>query len=230
MARTILVCGYGPGISEGVARTFGAEGFQVALVARNEERVQAGARALTEAGITAKGFACDLGDTAAVAALIPRVSAALGPITVIHWNAYAWNAGDLVTSDVSELRNSFDVSVTGLVVAAQKALPEMKAQKDAAILITGGGLGLHESSVDTLAVQWNAMGIAIAKSAQHKLTGLLHQRLKSDGVYVGEVVVLGTVKGTAFDQGQGGLDPVAIGKKFWEMYQGRAEASARFGG
>lgn len=31
---------------------------------------------------------------------------------------------DLLTSDVSELRASFDVSVTGLVVAVQKALPD----------------------------------------------------------------------------------------------------------
>ncbi|HEX7670382.1 MAG TPA: hypothetical protein VF395_12390 [Polyangiaceae bacterium] len=35
MAKTIVVCGYGPGISSAVAEKFGAEGFSVALAARN---------------------------------------------------------------------------------------------------------------------------------------------------------------------------------------------------
>jgi NAD(P)-dependent dehydrogenase (short-subunit alcohol dehydrogenase family) len=38
MSKTILIAGYGPGISDAVARKFGAEGFAVALAARNEAR------------------------------------------------------------------------------------------------------------------------------------------------------------------------------------------------
>jgi NAD(P)-dependent dehydrogenase (short-subunit alcohol dehydrogenase family) len=34
MAKTILVAGYGPGISTAVAEKFGGEGFQVGLVAK----------------------------------------------------------------------------------------------------------------------------------------------------------------------------------------------------
>jgi NADP-dependent 3-hydroxy acid dehydrogenase YdfG len=230
MASTILVCGYGPGISEGVARKFGAQGFQVALVARSDERVQKGAQALTEAGITAKGFACDLGDTSAVAALIERVRSALGPITVLHWNAYAGFAGDLTTADVADMYKALDVSVAGLVVAAQKALPDLKSQKDGAILVTGGGLAFYDPKVDAMAVSWNAMGLALSKAAQHKLVGLLHQKLKGDGVYVGEVVVLGMVKGTAFDQGAATLEPSAIADRFWQIYQGRTEITVNFTG
>ena len=40
MQRTIVVCGYGPGISDAVANKFGGEGFQVALVARNAEKLE----------------------------------------------------------------------------------------------------------------------------------------------------------------------------------------------
>jgi hypothetical protein len=49
-------------------------------------------------------------------------------------------------------------------------------------------------------------------------------------VYVGEVVVLGTVKGTAFDRGQGTLEASAIAEKFWELHQGRAVATVNFTG
>ena len=43
MSKTIVVVGFGPGISNAVAEKFGAEGFSVALVARSQERLDAGA-------------------------------------------------------------------------------------------------------------------------------------------------------------------------------------------
>jgi hypothetical protein len=74
------------------------------------------------------------------------------------------------------------------------------------------------------------MGVAVSKAAQHKLVGLLHQKLKGDGVYVGEVVVLGMVKGTAFDQGNATLEPSAIADRFWQIYQGRTDITVNFPG
>lgn len=227
MARTIVVCGYGPGISDGVARRFGAEGFRVALVARGEEKLERGASALREAGIEARGFPCDLGDPEAVRAMIAAVREALGPITVVHWNAYAGLAGDVLSAEPEALRTVYDVGVTGLVVAVQEALPDLKAQDGAAVLLTGGGFAFYDPKVDAMAVQYRAMGLAIAKAAQHKLAGLLHARLATEGVFVGEVIVLGMVKGTAFDSGHASLEPSAIGAKFWELYRARSAPSTQ---
>ena len=230
MKRTILVCGHGPGISDSVARKFGAEGFQVAIVARSADRLEIAAKALTDKGITAKAFTCDLGDMAAVTKLVADVRAALGPITVLHWNAYIFSAGNLLTDSVDDLRKIMDVNVYGIIAATQQALPDMKSQKDAAVLVTGGGFAFYDPKVDAMAVEFNAMGIAVGKAAQHKLAGVLHEKLKADGIYVGEVVVLGSVKGTAFDRGQATLEPSAIADKFWSMYQSRSEATATYSG
>lgn len=229
MTGTVVICGYGPGISNAVARRFGAEGFSVALVARNEDRVQKGAEALSEAGTKAKGFCCDLGDPVAVQKTIADIRGALGPITVIHWNAYAGLAGDLTSCDVAELRKVFDVGVTGLVVAVQAALPDLESQEGAAVLVTGGGFAFYEEQVDSVIVQYGAMGLGIAKAAQHKLVGMLNKKLANDGIYVGEVVVLGMVKGTAFDSGQATIDPADVAAKFWDLYQSRSDTWANFG-
>ncbi len=227
MKRTIIVCGHGPGISDAVARKFGREGLAVAIVARNAERLSAAAASLAEAGITAKGFACDLADAEAVRGLVRDVRASLGPIGVVHWNPYGGGAGDLTTAPAAELRACVDVAVGGLVAAVQEALPDLKDAKGA-VLVTGGGLAYYDPKIDAMAVQWRAMGLAIGKAAQHKAVGLLHQRLAAEGVYVGEIVVLGQVKGTAFDGGQATLEPGAIADKFWELYQSRAQASVNF--
>ncbi|MFY0566923.1 SDR family NAD(P)-dependent oxidoreductase [Archangium lansingense] len=227
MKRTIVVCGHGPGISDAVARRFGKEGFAVALVARNAERLKASAEALSAAGITARAFPCDLAEPQSVRSLIRDVRASLGPIAVLHWNAYSPGAGDLTASPVEELNGPLGVSVLGLVAGVQEALPDLKKEKGA-VLVTGGGLAYYDPKVDAMAVSWNAMGLAVAKAAQHKTVGLLHQKLSGEGVYVGEVVVLGLVKGTAFDSGHATLEPSAIAEKFWELHQGRKSASVNF--
>lgn len=230
MAKTLVVAGYGPGISEGVARKFGAQGFQVAIVARNKEKVEAAAQSLRDAQIKAQAFTADLGDPAAVEKLIADVHSSLGPITVLHWNAYVGGAGDLLTASAAELHKVFDVSVTGLIVATQKALPDLKAAgKDGALLVTGGGFAFYDPGADGAAVNFNSMGLAIAKAAQHKTVGLLQQKLKADDIYVGEVVVTGLVKKTAFDFGNANLEGSQVGDKFWELYSGRKEASIVFG-
>jgi short-subunit dehydrogenase len=224
MTKTLLVCGYGSGISDAVARKFGADGFSVALVARSEDKLTAAAKTLTDAGVKAQGFVCDLSDTKAVAGLVEKVRAALGPITVIHWNAYAGTAGDLTTASVAEIHASLDVGVTSLIVATQAALPDLRAQKGA-VLVTGGGLSTYDEKVDAMAVSWNAMGLALAKAAQHKAAGLLHAKLAPEGVYVGEVVVMGSVKGTAFDQGGSTLEASSIADAFHALYTKRDVAT-----
>lgn len=229
MSRTILICGHGPGISDAVARKFGGEGFRVALVARNAERLSASAKSLTEAGIVAEPFPCDLGNTDAIAGLVADVRAKLGPLTVIHWNAYVGGAGDLTSCDLAELRTVLDVGVFGPIAAVQAALPDLRTQPDAAVLVTGGGFGSFSEQVDRMVVQWNVMGLALSKSAQRKLTSLLHQKLAGDGIYVGEVVVMGMVKGTAFDHGNATLSPADIADEFWRIYRGRSELSVNFG-
>jgi NAD(P)-dependent dehydrogenase (short-subunit alcohol dehydrogenase family) len=227
MKRTIIVCGHGPGISDAVARKFGREGLSVAVVARNAERLKGAAAALAGEGITAQAFPCDLGNPDAVRALVREVRATLGPIGVVHWNAYGGGAGDLTTAPTEELRAVLDVALHGLIAAVQESLPDLKAEKGA-VLVTGGGLAFYDPKIDAMAVGWRAMGLAIGKAAQHKAVGLLHASLAGEGVYVGEVVVLGAVKGTAFDAGQATLEASAIADKFWDIYQQRTEGSVNF--
>ncbi|HEY0250710.1 MAG TPA: SDR family NAD(P)-dependent oxidoreductase [Kofleriaceae bacterium] len=229
MKSVILVCGHGPGISDAVARKFGGAGHSVALVARNADRVHAAATTLGAAGIDAKGFACDLSHPAAVEELVTNVKKELGPIAVVHYNAYGGGGFDLLSATPDELRGAFDVSVTGLVTVVRAARTDLEAAKGA-VLVTGGGFAFYEPKIDAMAVQFKSAGVALGKAAQHKTVGLLSAALKPAGVYVGEVVVMGVVKGTAFDQGNSGtLEPGAIADKFYEMAQQRGELTTNFG-
>jgi NAD(P)-dependent dehydrogenase (short-subunit alcohol dehydrogenase family) len=213
MSKTIVVVGFGPGISTAVAERFGAEGFSVALVARNKERLAAGVAALKAKGIAAAAFEADAGDPGAVGAAIAKARAALGAITIVQWNAYGGaDVGDLLTAEPGSVRGVFDVAVVGLIAAVQAALP---------------AFGEVNPQVDAYAVSLKAMGLALANGAKNKLVGLLSERLKGDGVYVGEVMVAGTVKSATSDGSRPTIEPSAIADQFWALYRARGEVRAR---
>jgi NAD(P)-dependent dehydrogenase (short-subunit alcohol dehydrogenase family) len=229
MSKTIIVCGYGPGISKAVAEKFGAEGFSVALVGRNADKLGAGVKALEAKGVKAAAITADFGDPASAREAVKKARAALGPITALEWSAYDGGAGDLMTSDSAAIRRSFDVGVTGFLATVQEALSDLRKEKDAAVLVTNGGLGYVDAKVDAVGVQWNAMGLSVVNAAKNKLIGLLSQKLAPDKVYVGQVMVLGSVKGTAFDDGHATIDPAAVAGKFWDLYKARGEIRAEIG-
>jgi NAD(P)-dependent dehydrogenase (short-subunit alcohol dehydrogenase family) len=225
MSKTIVICGYGPGISAAVAQRFGREGFQIALIARNEQRLAAGVAALEAGGTRAAAFRADLGQVAEVERALEAVRAALPPITVLHWNAYTTSAGDLLAVDAAAARAIFDVPVVGLLAAVKCALRDLERARDGALLVTNGGFGLNDATMDELAVTFNAMGLAVANAAKRKLVGMLAQKLRPRGVYVGEVMVLGSVKGSAWDNGTATLEAATIADAFYDLYVSRSELS-----
>ncbi|HLK39161.1 MAG TPA: SDR family NAD(P)-dependent oxidoreductase [Polyangiaceae bacterium] len=228
MKKTIAVVGFGPGISSAVAHRFGSAGFAVALVGRNEERLAAGVKSLRAQGIDGGGFVADAGDPGAIRGAIAEARASLGPVHVIHWNAYGGpDVPDLLTVDPVSLRGVLDIAVVGLLTAVQEALPDLKSATDGAVLVTNGAFGEIDARVDQLAVLVKAAALALSNGAKHKFVGLLAERLKGEGVFVGEVMVAGTVKGTPWDRGQANLEAAAIADKFWELYQTRSNVRAR---
>jgi hypothetical protein len=54
-------------------------------------------------------------------------------------------------------------------------------------------------------------------------------KLQPLGVYVGEVVVMQRVKGTASDKGSATLEASKVADRFWEIYSSRGPASVTVG-
>jgi NADP-dependent 3-hydroxy acid dehydrogenase YdfG len=229
MPKTIMVCGYGPGISKAVAEKFGAEGFSVALVGRSADKLAVGVKALEAKGVKAAAVTADFGDPATAREAVKKTRAALGPVTVLQWSAYDGGAGDLTTADAAAIRRGLDVGITGFLATVQEALPDLRKEKDAAVLVTNGGLGYIDAKVDAGGVQFNAMGLSVVNAAKNKLVGLLSQKLASDKIYVGQLTVLGAVKGGLFDDGRATLEAATIAGKFWDLYKARAEVRAEIG-
>ena len=231
MAKTIIVFGYGPGISHGVAEKFGQEGFNVALVGRTQSKLDEGVKSLVAKGIKAQAFTADLNDPAATKQVVGRVREALGPIHTIEWTAYSLGAGNLLTAKPEEVSAVINIATNSLLAAVQASLADLKAEKGA-VLITNGGFAYNDPTIDSLLVKLDSAALGLANAAKHKLAGILHQQLKDEGVYVGEIVITGTVKGTAWDNGRNPttLEPATLGAVYWDFAQKRADWSIKYPG
>lgn len=224
MAKSIVIVGYGPGISAAVADKFGTEGFSVALIGRNADRLIEGVQTLQAMGISATFCVADAGDALA----IQTVRALLGPIAVVHWNAFGGHdCGDLVSSDLQAIARLFDLPVMGLLAATQEAFPDLKSSAEGALLVTNGALGDIAQRTDALAAAYGLMGVGLANAAKAKLVGLLAERLRADGIYVGEVTVDGAIKGTAWGTGEDAIEPSAVADLFWNLYRRRNAVRGR---
>ena len=107
----------------------------------------------------------------------------------------------------------------------KNALPDLERAKDGALLVTNGGFGLNDPAIDERAVAFGAMGLALANAAKRKLVGMLAHKLKPHGVYVGEIMVLGSVKGSAWDNGTATLEAATVADAFYDLYLSRSELS-----
>jgi NAD(P)-dependent dehydrogenase (short-subunit alcohol dehydrogenase family) len=228
VAKTIVICGYGSGISDAVARRFGSEGFSVALVARSATKLDAGVDALRAKGTAAAGFRTDLSDPTTLVPLVADIQKTLGPIGVLHWNVPPTGAGNLLSDPPLSLRAAFDVSVTSLVAAVQAARSDLREARTGSVLVTNGAGAVVDPKLDELAVEHHFMGGAIVNTAQHRMVGLLSRQLRAEGVYVGEVVVAGIVRGTGYDTGNAVLTSDEVAAKFWTIHRDRPEAHVAY--
>jgi len=232
MSKTIVIVGFGPGVSTAVAEKFGAAGFSVALIARSQSRLAAGVEALKAKGVAAAGFPADAGDPAAIRGAIAKARSELGPIAVLHWNASTGRGlGDLMVVEPISMKNAFDVAIVGLLSAVQEALPDLKQAADGAVLVTNGAYGDLNPVVDAFAITRNTEGVALANAAKGKLVGLLAARLKAEGVFVGEVTIAAVVRaGIERDiPGIPMIDGEVVADAFWRLYKSRGDVRARIG-
>ena len=132
MSKTIVIVGFGPGISTAVAEKFGAEGFNVALVARSEKRLADGVHALKSKGVMAAAFPADATDPMAIRLAIRQARAEFGLVTVVHWNAYGGAAaGDLLTATPQLSATSSMSPLSGCSPRFRKRSPIWRARRKA---------------------------------------------------------------------------------------------------
>ncbi len=86
--KTAVVTGGTRGIGAAICRTFAQNGADVAfLYAGNVEKAKEMEEALTALGVKAKGYRCDVADSAAVKETLSQIAKEFGPVQILVNNA-----------------------------------------------------------------------------------------------------------------------------------------------
>lgn len=202
--KTAVIIGVGPGIGMAVARRFGREGYEVALVARRAEALATYKAALERDGIRAHVFPADASDSKALAAAFQAIRSAMGSPQVLVYNASMGRQSTASQLRGDQFLREFRVNAAAALEAAQMVIPEMRAKRRGTILFTGGGLALEPHP--------QYASLSVGKAGIRALALALAAELAPENIHVAAVTVCGFVQpGTR-------LDPDLIAAEYWRLH------------
>lgn len=84
--KTIVIVGAGPGLGLSIAKTFGRNGFRVALIARHKESLDQMVAILRSLEIESKGFVADVMDEQSIIKAFSSVKTEYGSVDVLEYS------------------------------------------------------------------------------------------------------------------------------------------------
>ncbi|MFI1966969.1 SDR family NAD(P)-dependent oxidoreductase [Streptomyces pathocidini] len=176
-APTAVVTGASSGIGAATARRLAAAGYRVVLTARREERIEALAAELAEAGRDAVPYVLDVTDRAAVDAFAASLD---GRCDVLVNNAGgAIGTEPVASADPADWRTMYEVNVLGVLNMTQALLPALTASGDGTIVVL--------SSTAGLATYEGGGGYVAAKHGSHVIAETLRLELNGQPVRIIEI-------------------------------------------
>jgi NADP-dependent 3-hydroxy acid dehydrogenase YdfG len=211
---TIALVAAGTRLGLSLGRVFGHQGFDVALIARSEQRLGELVAKLAEEGVQAAGFTADVTDRSALTIALDKAAARFGSIDVLHYSSVP--AGDTWMTEVLDvtvenLRPQVDSICYGAISATRAVLPAMLRAGSGTLLYTTGA-----SSVTPM--PWAATaGAAGAALRNWALT--LNGALADKGIYVGHVAIGTWIAGTpGIPDNATPMEPDTIAHVYWDLH------------
>lgn len=180
--RTALITGASRGIGLALAKELAAAGTRVHLVAREEVAL---AQARAELDGVAQAHRCDVGDAAAIAALVRRLDEESGGLDLLIANAGVGAALGRRAFEWETFRDALHVNLCGAAATLTAALPAMVRR--------GRGHLVAISSLASLGALPEAEAYCVPKAGLNMLMDCLALDLAGTGVHA-TTVLLGFVR------------------------------------
>ncbi|WP_242010899.1 SDR family NAD(P)-dependent oxidoreductase [Acetobacter musti] len=178
--KVAVVTGASAGIGLAVARGLAAEGADLVLVARQAERLNEAAQALSsEFGIRAVGAAADIATSGGVDAVLEMTTREFGGADILINNAGTGSNETIMEADDSKWQFYWDLHVMAAVRLARGLVPGMKSR--------GGGVILHNASICAAQPLWYEPIYNVTKAALMMFSKTLSTEVIKDNIRVNYV-------------------------------------------
>ena len=193
--KTAIITGASSGIGEATARELARRGFDVALIARREDRLKMLAKDIELMGGQAHVIAADLAEDEDTERAAREALEALGRVDVLINNAGYSPGAALEQVSREALRHIYDVNLLSALHLAGAVIPQMRAQKSGRIINVGSLAGAVPAP---LAVPYSS-----TKAALKMATDSLRLEVAQFGIRV-LLIVPGFVDTAVFDNAREG--------------------------
>jgi NADP-dependent 3-hydroxy acid dehydrogenase YdfG len=172
----MLITGASSGFGRGIALACAAEGADLALVGRDEGRLNEVAALARQSGVQAMACVADIADEAQVLAAVAKASAALGRIDVLVNNA-GMNVTQRSIKDTSsaQWRQLIEVNLTAAFLFTKAVLPEMIGREEGTIINVASRAALHPHLA-------GGVGYSTSKQGMDSLTQVTNEEANPHGV------------------------------------------------
>jgi NADP-dependent 3-hydroxy acid dehydrogenase YdfG len=224
---SIAIVGAGPGMGLAIARTFGAQGFDVALVSRNRDKLDDLVGRLTTEGITAAAFPADVLDREALTQAIEDAAAKFGGIDVLEYSPVGTFGTTVLTvpseTDPSQVEHEMGFQLYGAIAATGAVLPAMREAGAGTLLYTTGA-----GSIDPVPEVGN---VNAAAAALRNWVINLHKELAGTGIQAAHVAIAVMIgDADAIAPGIPSAPAERISPVYWDLHINREDAERVFSG
>ena len=206
MAKTerALIVGAGAGLSASLARRLRHDGAEVALAARNVEKLGGLVRE-----IGARAYRCDASRREDVTALFEALDREKGALDLVIYNPSQRTRGPFIELDPVAVERTLMVTAYGGFLVGQAAARRMLQQGHGSILFTGAS-----ASVKGYA---QSAPFAMGKFALRGLAQSMARELAPKNIHVAHFVIDGSIGKDP--EGQSRLDPDAIADSYLHVHR-----------
>ncbi|MHA4816195.1 SDR family NAD(P)-dependent oxidoreductase [Streptomyces aculeolatus] len=207
---TLALVGAGPGLGLATARRFGREGFDVALIARSRDRLDALAAELDRDGVHARGFTADARDHRALATAPDAAAGALGTIEVLQYSPVpqADFMKPVLDTTAADLDAPLAFSVKGPVACVNAVLPGMRDLGRGTLLFVNGGTAVRPHP--------DRAGTSMAFAAESAYAAMLHDALAPEHIHAAQLVIPGAIRPDAEHS-----SPAALAERLYAIHTDR---------
>lgn len=210
---SIAIVGAGPQLGLAIARTFGANGFDVALISRNREKLESLAGKLASEGITAAAFPADVLDSEALTQTLKGAAAEFGGIDVLEYSPGGGHGSTMMTTpartEAAHVQREIEFQLYGAITATKVVLPAMRE--------AGTGTLLYTTGAGSIRPRPQGANVSAAEAALRNWAMNLHKELGGTGIQAAHVALDVTISAPTF-YGQSKATADQISPLYWDLH------------
>jgi 3-oxoacyl-[acyl-carrier protein] reductase len=141
--RVALVTGGARSLGKADCLTLAAEGCRVAVLDMNEEGAEETAKEIVAAGGQARGYVCDIRETAVIADVVARIERDLGPVDICVNNAgFIYTVAQLKDMRDDDWALNLAINLTGTYNVTKAVFPGMRERRWGRVICMASIAGL----------------------------------------------------------------------------------------